>query len=165
MESNRQMAAYVTINRNAKVYKAAPMSLQDLFKRLAQPIPYTIDAYKALPSAEQADLKDVGGYVLGELRNGRRKAGAVLSRSGAVLDADSIHAGSTDEALRQVAALGVCAYVYSTAKHCPSAPRLRVVIPFAQDIPADQYPAVARLLCRMIHEVMRRFCFFLAELH
>lgn len=159
MENNRIMAVYTTGNRNAKVYKATPMSLQDLFKRLevSQPIPYTIDAYKALPKAEQDDLKDIGGFVLGELRNGRRKAGAVLSRSGVVLDADSITAGETDEALRRVAALGVCAYVYSTAKHCPSAPRLRIVIPFAQGIPADQYPAVARLLCRMIQEEMTWF--------
>ena len=159
MGNERTLNVYTTAGRNAKVYKSAPMNLQELFDRLkvSQPIPSTITAYKALPKAEQDDLKDIGGYVLGELRNGRRKAGAVLSRSAAVLDADNIPDGGTDDFLRRVSALGVCGYVYSTAKHCPSAPRLRVVIPFAQDIPADQYPAVARLLCRMIQEGMSWF--------
>lgn len=159
MEFNRTLAVYTTTNRKARVYQAAPQSLQELFDRLkvSQPIPYTIDAYKALPKAQQDDLKDIGGYVLGELKDGRRKAGAVLSRSGAVLDADNLPAGSTDEFIRRVAALGLCCCVYSTAKHCPQAPRLRVVFPFSADIPAEQYPPVVRLLCQCIQSEMDWF--------
>lgn len=33
MNVNRQMAVYTTTNRKAKVYQAAPMSLQELFER------------------------------------------------------------------------------------------------------------------------------------
>ena len=110
MEFNRPMAVYTTTNRKAKVYQATPTSLQDLFDRLkvSQPIPHTIEAYKTLPKAQQDDLKDIGGFVLGELEGGRRKAGAVLSRSGAVLDLDNLPAGSTDEVIRRVAAVGLC---------------------------------------------------------
>lgn len=159
MTINRSLAVYVTTNRKARVYQAAPMSLQELIDRLkvSQAIPHTIEAYKALPKAQQDDLKDIGGFVLGELEGGRRKAGAVLSRCAAVLDADNLPAGGTDELIRRVAALGLCCCVYSTAKHCPQTPRLRVVFPFAADIPAEQYPPVARLLCRCIQQDMTWF--------
>lgn len=159
MEFNRPMTVYTTTSRKAKVYQAAPMSLQDLFDRLkvSQPIPYTIEAYKALKKPQQDDLKDIGGFVLGELEGGRRKAGAVLSRSGAVLDLDNLPGGSTDEVIRRVAAVGLCCCVYSTAKHCPQAPRLRVVVPFLEDIPAEQYQPVARWLCQQIQLEMTWF--------
>ena len=159
MNINRQMAVYITTSRKAKVYQAAPQSLQELFKRLevSQPIPYAIRDYKKLPKAQQDDLKDVGGYVLGELDGGRRRAGMVLSRSGAVLDADNIPSGGTDDFILRVKALGVCACVYSTAKHCPEKPRLRVVIPFAEDILAEQYQPTARLLCKLIQPDMSWF--------
>lgn len=156
---NRQMAVYVTNNRRARVYQAAPMSLQELFDRLkvSQPIPYTIEAYKALKKPQQDDLKDIGGYVLGELKAGRRRSGMVLTRCAAVLDADDVPSGGTDEFIRRVAALDLCCCVYSTAKHCPQAPRLRVVIPFAEDLLAEQYPPVARLLCKAIQQDMSWF--------
>lgn len=156
---NRSLAVYVTTNRKVRVYQAAPMSLHELLDRLkaSQTIPYAVEAYKALPKAQQDDIKDIGGFVLGELEGGRRKAGAVLSRCAAVLDADNLPAGGTDELIRRVAALGLCCCVYSTAKHSPQAPRLRVVFPFAADIPAEQYPPVARLLCRCIQQEMTWF--------
>lgn len=159
MESNRPISVYVTNSRKAKVYQAAPQSLQELLNRLevSQPIPHTIDAYKRLPKVQQDELKDIGGFVLGELKDGRRRASMVLYRSGAVLDADNIPAGYTDEVIRRVAALGWCCCVYSTAKHCPQAPRLRIVIFFAEDIPAEQYPPVARLLCKLIQPGMDWF--------
>ena len=159
MEFNRPLAVYTTTNHRAVIYQAAPQSLQDLFDRLrmSQTIPYTIEAYKALEKKEQDALKDIGGFVLGELEGGRRKAGTVLSRSGAVLDADNLPAGSTGEFIRRVAAVGVCCCVYSTAKHCPQAPRLRVVFPFSEDIPADQYQPVTRLLCQLIQREMTWF--------
>lgn len=159
MNANRLMTVYTTNTRRAKTYQAASQSLQELFKRLevSQPIPHDIRAYKALPKAQQDDLKDVGGFVLGELVGGRRKAGAVLSRSGAVLDADNIPDGGTEDLIQRVAALGWCCCIYSTAKHCPAAPRLRVVIPFSGDIPAEQYPPIARLLCKSIQAEMSWF--------
>ena len=121
---NRSLVVYVTTNRKVRVYQAAPMSLHELLDRLkaSQTIPYAVEAYKALPKAQQDDIKDIGGFVLGELEGGRRKAGAVLSRYAAVLDADNLPAGGTDELIRRVAALGLCCCVYSTAKHSPQAP-------------------------------------------
>ena len=50
----------------------------------------------------------------GELRGGRRKAGAVLSRCAAVLDADTLGPGETDGVVRRMEALGCCYCIYST---------------------------------------------------
>lgn len=54
MEFNRTLTVYTTNSRKAKVYQAAPQSLQELFKRLgvSQPIPYSISDYKRLPKAQ-----------------------------------------------------------------------------------------------------------------
>ena len=66
---------------------------------------------------QQDDLKDVGGFVAGTLRDGRRKASTVTGRDVLTLDLDHIAAGTTDDVLRRVDGLG-CAYaVYSTRKH------------------------------------------------
>ena len=152
MIHNRPLTVYTTNTRRANVYQSAPQDIGQFFERLrsSQAIPFSHDSYMALSKGQQDDLKDVGGFVLGELRGGRRKAGAVLSRCAAVLDADTLGPGETDGVVRRMEALGCCYCIYSTAKHSPDAPRLRIVIPFSEDITADEYEPVTRLLCHMI---------------
>lgn len=153
------MTVYTTNTRRANVYQSAPQDIGQFFERLhsSQAIPFDHDAYKALPKSQQDDLKDVGGFVLGELRGGRRKAGAVLSRCAAVLDADNLGPGETENVAQRVETLGCCYCIYSTAKHSTGAPRLRIVIPFSEDIPADEHEPVTRLLCQMIQPEMTWF--------
>lgn len=159
MTFNRPLAVYTTNTRRANVYQSAPQDIGQFFERLrsSQAIPFDHDAYKALPKSKQDDLKDVGGFVLGELRGGRRKAGAVLSRCAAVLDADNLGPGETENVAQRVETLGCCYCIYSTAKHSTGAPRLRIVIPFSEDIPADEHEPVTRLLCQMIQPEMTWF--------
>ena len=52
----------------------------------------TVSEYKRFTKDRRDAAKDVGGYVLGHLKGGRRKKDTVESRSGITLDAD--HAGS-----------------------------------------------------------------------
>ena len=82
MIHNRPLTVYTTNTRRANVYQSAPQDIGQFFERLrsSQAIPFSHDSYMALSKGQQDDLKDVGGFVLGELRGGRRKAGAVLSR-------------------------------------------------------------------------------------
>ena len=159
MMNNRPLVIFTARSRKDAVHQRAPMDIQGLFERLqaSQALPVTHEAYMALRKAEQDDLKDVGGYVAGELKAGRRKAGAVLSRSAAVLDADNLPSGGTDEFIRRLEGLGCCYCVHSTAKHTPSTPRLRVVVPFSEDIPADQYAPAVRLLAQLIQREMDWF--------
>lgn len=159
MNYNRALTIYTANSRKTKVLQRAPMDVQELFSRLgqSQAIPYTLNAYKALKKAQQDELKDVGAYIAGELRDGRRKAGAVLSRCAAVLDADNLPAGGTDDFIRRVEALNVCCCIHSTAKHSAASPRLRVVVPFLEDISAEQYSPVTRRLCQLIQPEMTWF--------
>ena len=48
----------------------------------------TIEEYRKMSKDQQASVKDVGGYVAGHLRDGRRKKGNVLCRSMILLDMD-----------------------------------------------------------------------------
>lgn len=159
MQNNRSLTVCTASSRRSRVMQAAPMDVESLFNRLSnsQPLPCTYAAYRALSKAEQDNMKDVGAYIIGELDGGRRKAGCVKSRGAAVLDADNLRAGETEEFVRRVAGLGCCYALHSTAKHSPTTPRLRVVIPFSNDVPAERYSPVVRRLCQVIQTEMTWF--------
>ena len=102
----------------------------------------TMAEYMKMPKREQDRIKDVGGFVGGYLKNGRRLAGNVLNRQLVTLDADF-----GDESLTTMLDLsyGDTAYaVYSTHKHTKDRPRLRIVIPLAKPVGPDAYQAIAR---------------------
>jgi putative DNA primase/helicase len=52
--------------------------------------PETYDEYLALPKSRQDEIKDVGGFVGGYLRNGQRKTGHVVHRQLITLDLDFV---------------------------------------------------------------------------
>ena len=103
MQNNRPITIYTARSRRDLRLQAAPMDVHELFSRLeqSQAIPYSCDAYKALPKAQQDDLKDIGAYIAGELQNGSRRNGCVLTRCAAVLDADNLSVGGTGDFLRR----------------------------------------------------------------
>ena len=101
----------------------------------------TVAQYHSLPKAKRDDVKDVGGFVGGHLKHGRRRKGHILSRSLIALDLDTPPVGLVDQ-LPSV--LPVEWVVYSTCSHTPEQPRLRLIIPLVKDVTADEYGAVAR---------------------
>lgn len=103
----------------------------------------TVTEYKKLTKARRDGIKDVGGYVLGHLKGGRRKKDTVESRSGITLDADHADTGFIDRV--EMLFPHRCA-VYSTHSHTPEAPRLRVVIPLSREVTPDEYAALSRLV-------------------
>ena len=48
----------------------------------------TLDEYRKMPKSQQDEIKDVGGFVGGTLKGGRRKADSVAWRQIISLDAD-----------------------------------------------------------------------------
>lgn len=103
--------------------------------------PETRAEYRAMPKSKQDEIKDIGGFVGGELRGGRRKAGTVLRRQLITLDADHV----TSDLWGMIEQLFdfACA-VYSTHSHEPKRPRLRLVIPLVRPVTVDEYQAVSR---------------------
>ena len=81
----------------------------------------------------------------GHLKEGRRKNGNVLCRSMLTLDVDY---GTPEfwEELKMFSGFRCC--VYSTHKHTPEKPRLRLIIPLSREVSEDEYPALGRMVAK-----------------
>lgn len=148
----RQITITVGENRKSVNWKPRALWLSEFYDMLRVPArsPETVAEYLNLTKGQQDELKDVGGFVAGTLIGTRRKANAVSGRDLLTLDLDSIPANGTDDVLRRVGGLG-CGYcVYSTRKHRPSAPRLRVLLPLDRTATADEYEPCARRIAEML---------------
>lgn len=107
----------------------------------------TMEDYLQLPKDEQTKRKDVGGFVGGTLQDGVRKKSHVLSRRMLTLDMDD----ATPDIWNQIKAqFDFCCLVYSTRKHTPDKPRLRLVVLLARDVTPEEYEAVSRKLAELI---------------
>lgn len=149
---DRTITITVGASRKAVEWRPQTLTISEFFARLQSPArgTETVAEYLALPKARQDELKDVGGYVAGRLKGLRRKADAVLGRDVVTLDLDNIPAGATEDVARRVAGLG-CGYcIYSTRKHRPDAPRLRVLLPLDRTVSADEYEPIARKCAQLI---------------
>ncbi|MEY8419815.1 virulence-associated E family protein [Oscillospiraceae bacterium 44-5] len=152
LNNDRQITISVGTSRKAMSWAPQVLAVSELYERLRTPArgKETQSEYLALPKPEQDARKDVGGYVAGTLSGPQRKAGAVTGRDVITLDLDSIPAGGTQDVLRRVDGLG-CGYcVYSTRKHHPAAPRLRVLFPLDRTCTADEYEPCARRMAQWI---------------
>ncbi len=150
--TDRQLTISTGTNRRDLNWAQAHLTVSELFDRLKTPVrgTETLNEYLHMKKAQQDALKDVGGFVGGALSGLRRKAGNVTGRDVITLDFDNIPGWKTDMVLDAVAALG-CAYcVYSTRKHAPSAPRLRVIVPLDRTATPDEYEPCARRVASSI---------------
>ncbi len=110
----------------------------------------TAAEYRAMGRERQTDVKDVGGFVGGYLRDGLRKSTHVEYRSLICLDYDDFSEARMADLRAAMAAYG-CAWVaHSTHKHTADAWRIRVVIPAGRDMVPDEYMAVARRVAEKI---------------
>lgn len=130
-------------SRMDKKWNLVDMELSEFRDRISQTrrTAETIEQYRKMGKARQDSIKDVGGFVLGTLKGGRRKKDCVLSRSGLSLDMDYATADVIDQ-LEMF--FSFRCFVYSTHKHTPEKPRLRLIIPLAREVTPDEYCAVAR---------------------
>ncbi len=132
-------------SRKDTTWKNREMLWSELLQKLSQTTRTreTLAEYKKMPKSQQDNIKDVGGFVGGTLKGGRRKADAVVWRQVLTLDADYVQGDlwASIELFFDFA----CA-VYSTHKHSPEKPRLRLVIPLARPVTPDEYPAIGRRL-------------------
>lgn len=107
----------------------------------------TVEEYRKMRKGGQDSIKDVGGFVGGHLKDGRRKKGNVLSRSMLTLDMD--YGTSTIwEEISTFFPYRCC--IYSTHKHTPEHPRLRLIIPLFRDVGEEEYAAVSRMVAKEI---------------
>lgn len=103
----------------------------------------TMSEYLAMSKQDQDIIKDVGGFVGGTLKDGRRKNGFVICRSIITLDADFAPVDLWDD-IELLSTFAMAAY--STHKHTPKKPRLRILIPLSRTVSPEEYEAIARKL-------------------
>ena len=128
-------------SRKTKTWKNRTLRWSEILDRLQATTrtPETVAEYRAMSRDQQSDIKDVGGFVGGYCNNGSRSD--IRHRSILCLDADYADAELwPDWSLLY----GNAAAVYSTHKHTPEAPRLRLVVPLARDVTPDEYQAIGR---------------------
>lgn len=150
--ADRQLVISVANSRFAAKWQRQNIFWSEFIKKLENPVrsTETLEHFIKLPKSKQDELKDVGGYVGGTLLNNRRGSKNVESRDLITLDLDNIPAGMTDEVLKKISLLGCCLIVHSTRKHEPSRPRLRIIIPLANKVSAEEYEPIARKIAEII---------------
>ncbi len=153
LKHDKQITISAAGSRRAILWPAQTLLWSEFIERCRNPIrgTETLKEYLRLPKSKQDDLKDVGGFVGGALKNNRRKANAVAGRDIITLDLDNIPPKGTQDVLNRISALG-CGYcVYSTRKHEENAPRLRVLVPLDRTCSTDEYEPITRKLAEMVN--------------
>lgn len=143
LKNDGQVAIATGKNRFETNWKNRKILWSNLVAKLKNPVitPETYTEYKKLGKPEQDNIKDVGGFVGGNLTGGRRKAGSVATRQLLTLDVDFAPADFFD-ILEMLADYACC--VYSTHKHSPENPRYRLLIPLDREVTPDEYEAIGR---------------------
>lgn len=128
-------------SRKTKTWKNRTMQWAELLDRMSKTVrtPETVAEYRAMTKDQQSERKDQGGFVGGYCNEGNRSD--IRFRSVLCLDADY----ADGELWGDWGLLyGNAAAVYSTHKHTPEKPRLRLVVPLARDVSPDEYQAIGR---------------------
>jgi predicted P-loop ATPase len=107
--------------------------------------PETVAEYRQMGREQQSDLKDVGGFVGGYCNEGNRSD--IRHRSLLCLDADYATTGLWED---WSLLFGNAGAVYSTHKHTPEKPRLRLVVPLARNVSPEEYQAIGRRVADML---------------
>lgn len=140
---DRKLLIAIGRSRKASQWQNKEMLWSEFLDKLAQTTRTreTAAEYAALPKGERDNIKDVGGFVGGYLKNGKRNNASVVNRCLVCLDADYADEGLLDD----LDLTFINAYaLYSTHSHTPEKMRLRLIIPLSRTVTPDEYAAVSR---------------------
>lgn len=130
-------------SRKEKLWKNKEITWEEFLQRVGTTYRTSESCaeFKSMPKGKQDEIKDIGGFVGGRLKDGKRRKDRVEFRSMLTLDMDYADRGFW-EALTMLFDYTCC--IYSTHKHSAEKPRIRLVIPLARNISAEEYAAVSR---------------------
>lgn len=152
MQNDRKLKISIANNRKSLNWVTQELLWSEFIVKISTPTRTneTYEHFIKLKKSQQDELKDVGGFVAGVLKNNRRKAENIIERCLVTLDSDNIQPGETNKIINLIRGLG-CAYaVYSTRKHCESRPRLRIIIPLDRNVSPEEYEPIARKIASFI---------------
>lgn len=145
----RKLKIAVANTRKAKKWTNREITWEEFCKRVSttQKTVESLEEFLAMKRGEQDEIKDVGGYVMGHLKDGLRRVGNVHARSCITLDMDYATPGITSFVREKIPYRG-CAY--GTHKYSPDKPRIRQVFPLSRDVTEEEYEPVARMLAKQV---------------
>lgn len=143
LKHDSQLTIATGRSRKETQWKNREMLWSDLVNRLSEThrTSETYEEYKKSTKVKKDEIKDVGGFVGGTLKEGRRKADNVVWRQVVTLDADFVKG---DLWAGYEVIVGSGGVMYSTHSHTPNKARLRLVIPLKRPVTPDEYQAIAR---------------------
>lgn len=136
-------------SRKETKWKNKEMLWSELVEKLSQTTRTreTAAAYRGMHADLRSEIKDVGGFVGGVLKGGRRKKGQVAWRTLLTLDVDFGDMTLWD----QVSLLfGNAIVMYSTHSHNVDKPKMRLIAPLSRQVTADEYQALSRFIAAEI---------------
>lgn len=141
------MRIAVANSRMAKKWKNKEISWEDFVKKCSATITTTesCSEYRKMTKANQDTIKDVGGFVAGVLKEGNRKNGYVEARTMVTLDLDHATVGIWDQITMF---FDFKCLMYSTHKHMPDNPRVRLIIPLSREVSAEEFVPISRMIAK-----------------
>ncbi|MBC3804573.1 virulence-associated protein E [Acetobacterium fimetarium] len=152
MINDKKLKISTAGSRKATTWITQELYWSEFVEKIRNPVrsAETLQQYLGYNKGAQDDLKDVGGFVGGQLSQNRRKNENVVDRSLITLDMDNIPSEGTTSILQCLGSQNFAYAVYSTRKHEPVKPRLRIVMPLDQPCSADEYEPIARKLASIL---------------
>ena len=138
-------------SRFEKNWKNKTTTWGQLLKRLSSSL-QTAEShaeYMKMPKDRQSQIKDIGGFVGGHLKEGKRKIENVLEKQIITLDLDFPPENFWEELTNNLELSGAAA-VYSTHKYSEKTPRYRLIMPLDRTVGPDEYEAIARKVAEHI---------------
>lgn len=152
IDSSRKIFIATGKSKTETKWKNIEISYQDLVEKLqvTTRTRETYSEYKRMAKANRDEIKDVGGFVGGSLKGGRKTAENLANRSLITLDLDSVDIAVSDLWDNITMFNDYEVIIYSTHSHEPSSPRLRLVIPLDRVVLPDEYQAITRKIAEEI---------------
>lgn len=131
-------------------WKNEKYTWQDFCDKLRVPVrsKETMKEYDSLPKTAQGNLKNVGGFVGGMLKDGLRKKGNVEKRTLLTLDVDNADDKLFDDMKKLYDGVNIC--MYTTRSDRPNNHRYRIVFKLDRPLNPDEYEAVGRKMAERI---------------
>jgi len=151
-EPNRKICIAIGRSRTEKNWKNVEITYASLLEKLQTTTRTreTFAEYKNMPKSQRDAIKDVGGFVGGTLKDGRRKAENIANRTLLTLDMDNVDMSVSDlwDSITMLNDFEIV--MYSTHSHEPKNPRLRLIIPLDRPVFPDEYQAIGRKIAEEI---------------
>jgi len=145
MEFDGTLDLAVGFSARSKTWKNKKWKWSSLVKKLLKENK-TTETFKEYQGANKTDrnkIKDVGGYVGGYVKNGRRKAENIVYRQLLTLDLDFAHLEIWSDFCLL---FGNAAVIHATHSHSKKTPKYRLILPLNREASPDEYIAVGRYI-------------------